>query len=102
MFVLWLVVLDYDRIVDQIGQQRLGVIQGYGVLPQHPPPLLPNGQPSGPDSLQMFNEAVRQQVTILTVSDAFLVMGALTVGLMVVLLVLPERTMPPRIQLAQH
>ena len=93
--------LHYNRVVDQIGQERFGGIQGYGVLPQHPPPLLPNGQPSAPGSLMAFSEAVQQQVTILTASDAFLVMAALTVGLMAVLLVLPERTLPPRIQLAQ-
>ncbi len=94
--------LHSNRLVDQIGQQRYGIIQGYGVLPQHRPPLLPSGQPSAPGSLATFNEAVQQQAMILTASDAFLVMGALTVALMIVLLVLSERTLPPRIQLSQQ
>jgi MFS transporter, DHA2 family, multidrug resistance protein len=35
----------------------------------------------------------------MTAADTFLVLGALTVFLMIVLLVLPIRTLPPRIQL---
>ena len=64
--------------------------------------LLPNGQPRMPGSLEAFGHAVEQQVTILSASDAFLILGALTVFLMVVVMTLPVRTFPPRIHFAKH
>jgi DHA2 family multidrug resistance protein len=45
---------------------------------------------------------VEQQVIILTTSDTFLILGALTVFLMVVVMTLPVRAMPPRIHFAKH
>src|ERR1700733_2698101 len=75
----WRGALPSDRLVDEAGQDRWRVIQGNGVLPQYPPPLLPNGQPRMPGSLEVFGRAVEQQVTILTTSDTFLILGALTV-----------------------
>ena len=98
----WRNALHSDRIMDQAGQDRWRVIQGNGVLPQYPPPLMPDGQPRVLDSLQTFSRLVEQQATILTTSDTFLILGALTVFLMVVVMVLPIRTMPPRIQLAKR
>jgi DHA2 family multidrug resistance protein len=98
----WRNALHSDRIVDEAGQDRWRVIQSNGVLPQYPPPLTPDGQPRVPHSLEAFNHAVEQQVTILTTSDTFLILGALTVFLMVVVMTLPVRTMPPRIQFAKH
>ena len=99
----WRGALHSDRIVDQVGQDRWRLIQAPSpVLPQHPPPLTPTGQPTAPGSLQAFNEAVQQQVTVLTLSDAYLVMAAIAVALTLVLLVLPERSLPPRLQLAKH
>jgi DHA2 family multidrug resistance protein len=71
-------------------------------LPQYPPPLTPNGQPRVPNSLESFSHAVEQQVIILSTSDTFLILGALTVLLMVVVMTLPVRAMPPRIQFAKH
>ena len=64
--------------------------------------LLPDGHPRVADSLRQLNELARQQVLVLTLRDAFIVVGAVVVGLMVVLLVLPVRTYPPRIALAKH
>ena len=52
--------------------------------------------------LEAFGHAVAQQVTILSASDTFLILGALTVFLMVVVMTLPIRTMPPRIHLANQ
>ena len=78
------------------------MIQSNGVLPQYPPPLTPNGQPRVPDSLEAFSHAVEQQVAILSASDTFLILGALTVFLMVVVMTLPVRTLPPRIHFAKH
>jgi MFS transporter, DHA2 family, multidrug resistance protein len=49
-----------------------------------------------------LNQLARQQVLVLTLRDAFLVVGAVVVGLMLVLLVLPVRTYPPRIALTKH
>jgi len=98
----WRGALHSDRIVDEVGQDRWRVIQSYGVLPQYPPPLLPDGRPRAPGSLEAFSHAVEQQVTILTTSDTFLILGALTVFLMVVVMTLPVRTMPPRIQFAKN
>jgi DHA2 family multidrug resistance protein len=98
----WRDALHSDRIVDQVGQDRWRVIQGNGVLPQYPPPLMPDGQPRAPGSLEAFSHAVAQQVTILSTSDTFLILGALTVFLMVVVMTLPVRTMPPRIHFAKR
>jgi DHA2 family multidrug resistance protein len=98
----WRNALHSDRIIDQVGQDRWRVIQSNGVLPQYPPPLTPDGQPRAPNSLEAFSHAVKQQVAILSTSDTFLILGALTVFLMVVVMTLPVRTMPPRIQFAKH
>jgi MFS transporter, DHA2 family, multidrug resistance protein len=98
----WRNALHSDRIIDEAGQDRWRVIQGNGVLPQYPPPLLPDGQPRVPNSLATFSHAVEQQAVILSTSDTFLILGALTVFLMVVVMTLPVRTFPPRIQFAKH
>jgi DHA2 family multidrug resistance protein len=98
----WRNALHSDRIIDEAGQDRWRVIQSNGVLLQYPAPLTPNGQPRVPGSLEAFGRAVEQQVTILSTSDTFLILGALTVFLMVVVMTLPVRTMPPRIQFAKH
>jgi MFS transporter, DHA2 family, multidrug resistance protein len=94
--------LHYNRIVDQVGQERFATIQASGLIPGNPPPLLPNGQPTAPGSLEAFSRSVEVQAAVLTVSDIFMVVAGLTVFLMVVLLVLPTRTYPPRIALAQQ
>jgi MFS transporter, DHA2 family, multidrug resistance protein len=98
----WRNALHSNRIIDEAGQDRWRVIQSNGVLPQYPPPLTPDGQPRVPNSLQAFSHAVQQQVTILSTSDTFLILGALTVFLMVVVMTLPVRTVPPRIHFAKH
>jgi DHA2 family multidrug resistance protein len=78
------------------------VIQSNGVLPQYPAPLTPGGRPRVPGSLEAFSHAVQQQVTILSTSDTFLILGGLSVFLMVVVMTLPVRAMPPRIHFAKH
>ena len=98
----WRNALHSDRIIDEAGQDRWRVIQSNGVLPQYPPPLTPDGQPRVPHSLEAFSHAVEQQVTILSTSDTFLILGALTVFLMVVVMTLPVRTVPPRILFAKR
>ena len=101
LIMRWRGALHYNRIVDQIGQDRFSVIQAPALVPGSPPPLLPNGQPRFPGSLDVLSAAVRQQATVLSLRDAFLVLAALTIGLMIVVLFLPERTYPPRIALAR-
>jgi DHA2 family multidrug resistance protein len=98
----WRNALHSDRIIDEAGQDRWRVIQSNGVLPQYPPPLLPDGQPRVPNSLGSFSHAVEQQAMILSTSDTFLILGALTVFLMVVVMTLPVRTVPPRILFAKR
>jgi DHA2 family multidrug resistance protein len=98
----WRNALHSDRIIDEAGQDRWRVLQSNGVLPQYPTPLLPDGQPRIPNGLGIFSHAVEQQAMILSTSDSFLILGALTVFLMVVVMTLPVRTVPPRILFAKH
>jgi MFS transporter, DHA2 family, multidrug resistance protein len=98
----WRGAFHSEQIVNQIGLSRYSTIQSNGVLANLPPPLLPNGHPRTSDSLQALAATVQQQVTIMTTADTYLVLAALTVLLMVVLLVLPVRTLPPRILLAKQ
>jgi MFS transporter, DHA2 family, multidrug resistance protein len=98
----WRGALHSDRIIDQIGQNRFRNVQSNGILQNVPTPLLPNGDPRAPDSLQAFATAVQQQVTIMTAADTFLILGALTVLLMIVVVLLPVRTLPPRLLLAKR
>jgi DHA2 family multidrug resistance protein len=98
----WRSALHSDRIIDEAGQDRWRVIQSNGVLPQYPPPLMPDGRLRAPGSLEAFSHVVEQQVTILSTSDTFLILGALTVFLMVVVMTLPVRTVPPRIHFAKQ
>jgi MFS transporter, DHA2 family, multidrug resistance protein len=97
----WRNALHSDRIIDQAGQDRWRVLQSNGVLPQYPPPLTSAGRPRVPNSLEAFRHAVEQQAAILSTSDTFLILGALTVFLMVVVMTLPVRTVPPRILFAK-
>jgi DHA2 family multidrug resistance protein len=94
--------LHFNRLADEVGQDRWRVIQGNGVLPQYPAPLTPGGRPRVPGSLEAFGHALQQQVTILSASDTFLILGALSVFLMLLVMTLPVRTMPPRIHFATH
>ena len=93
----WRGALHSDRLVDRIGLDHFRLSKASGLLQGGRYPLLPNGQPSGPGSLTTFAAAVQEQAMILTASDTFLIIGAIVVALMLVLLVLPERTIPPRL-----
>ncbi len=101
LIMRWRGALHYNRIVDQSGQNRYSVIQGPMLIPGNPPPLLPNGTPRFPGSLDIFMREVQQQAMVLSFKDVFLVLAVLTLTLMVVVLFLPERTPPPRIALAR-
>ena len=97
----WRGALHSDRLTDQIGEDRFRTIQGAGVLHGNPPPLLGDGTPRSPHALDDFYRAVETQVRVLTISDMFVVLGCICVGLIVLVMVLPERTYPPRIALAK-
>jgi len=97
----WRDALHSDRLVDQTGENWFRTIQAHSLRLQNPAPLLPNGQPSASGSLQRFAHMVEQQVSVLTTADTFLVLGALCVIYMLVALVLPLRTYPPRILFAK-
>jgi MFS transporter, DHA2 family, multidrug resistance protein len=75
--------LHSDRIIDQIGQHRFALPRGVGAL-------------------QALSDAVRQQVTVMTTADTFLILAALTIFLMIVVVLLPVRSLPPRLELAQR
>lgn len=91
--------LHSTRITEQLGQERFSLLQGHGTLTGGAAPLLPNGTPSSPDSLALLYNTVSQQVSVLTISDLYLVLAG--VGLLLILLVfiLPTRSYPPRIAL---
>jgi DHA2 family multidrug resistance protein len=98
----WRGALHSDRIVDQIGQNRFRTVESNGILQNVPTPLLPNGHPRAPGALQAFAAAVQEQVTIMTAADTFLILGALTALLMIIVVLLPVRTLPPRLLLANR
>ncbi len=98
----WRGAFHSDRISDQIGQQRFQVIQAQGLVPGNLPPLLPNGDPRVAGALGALQTAVQAQVTVMSLSDAFVVFAVVTAALMIVVWVLAERTYPPRIALARQ
>ena len=75
----WRGALHTDRLAAQFGLDRF---------------RLPHADLSG------IMRTIEQQSAVMTLSDSFLVMAALIVTLMVVLLVVPVRTYPPRIVFA--
>ncbi|GBQ21307.1 MFS transporter [Tanticharoenia sakaeratensis] len=89
--------LHSNRLADQLGRERFRTYQAHGVSWQHPAPLLPNGTPRAPQSVLAFREELSKQATVLAISDAFLVFAGVAVIMLVVLLILPVRTYPPRI-----
>ena len=93
----WRGALHSDRLADQAGLDRFRLSQASGLVPGGAYPLLPDGQPRTPGSLEAFARALEQQAMILTASDTFLVLACIVVALMVVVLALPERTVPPRL-----
>ena len=89
--------LHYNRLVDQLGERMSGLAQLHGL-----------GAPSGASlaggglNLSVISRALQTEAAVMTLSDTFLTIGAMTVGMMVILLVLPERTYPPRIVFAKN
>ncbi len=88
--------LHYNRLIDQLGARMSRLTQLHGL-----------GAPAGGTlaggglNLPVVSRAVQTEAMVMSLSDTFLVIGALTVGMMLILLVLPERTYPPRIVFAK-
>ena len=97
----WRGALHSERLVDQIGLNCFRTMEAQGLPTQDPALLLPNGTPRAAGGLERFAEAVTQQVHVLTTADAYLVMAALIVVFMALVVVLPERTYPPRVLFAK-
>jgi DHA2 family multidrug resistance protein len=93
--------LHSDRLVDQVGQNWFRITQPQRFVPRAPVWLLPNDHPGAANSLQQFAHLIAQQAGVMTYADAFLVMAALCVAFMLMTLVLPVRTDPPRILFAR-
>ena len=82
LIMRWRGGLHHNRIVDQSGQGSFNILQRHD-----------------PASIAAFRSTVEAQATVLTLSDAFLVIAclALALALAAVLAVLPVRTFSPRI-----
>lgn len=102
LIMRWRGALHSDRITDQMGQTRYQVIQAQGLIPGNLPPLLPNGQPRFPDALSALQRTAQAQVTVMSLSDAFIIFAVMTAALLLVVWLLAERTYPPRIALTQE
>jgi DHA2 family multidrug resistance protein len=97
----WRGALHSERLVDQIGLNRFLTIEAHGLLPRDPTLLPPNATPGAAGSLERLAEAVTQQVQVLTTADTYLVMAALILAFMALVVILPERTYPPRVLFAK-
>jgi MFS transporter, DHA2 family, multidrug resistance protein len=98
----WRGSLHSDRIIDQIGQDRFRVLQHDGGISAVPIPPFAHALPRAPHGLQALSDAVRQQAAVMTTADTFLILAALTVFLMVVVVVLPVRSLPPGVEPARQ
>ena len=92
--------LHSDRIVDQLGQNRFELAMNTASFGVPPTPTNP-APASSADLVQALSLAVQQQVTVLSIADTYLILGVLTALLMVVVVLLPVYTPPPRIALAR-
>jgi MFS transporter, DHA2 family, multidrug resistance protein len=94
LIVRWRGALHYNRLADNAGLNRFGALRDGGIVPL--------GLPGSDTGVTAYRSAVRLQAAVLTLSDGFLVIVALGIFLAAVLLVLPERTLPPRIEFAKR
>jgi DHA2 family multidrug resistance protein len=93
LIVRWRGALHYNRLADNAGLNRFGSLRDAGVVP--------SGLPGSDGGVTAYRAAIRLQATVLTLSDGFLVIVALGLFLIAVLLILPVRTYPPRIEFAK-
>nr|WP_294914748.1 MFS transporter [uncultured Neokomagataea sp.] len=93
--------LHSDRLTDHLGQERFRLWQGENPALQYPTPLLPNGIPRSPVSVRYQAYELAHQTRALVLSDVYLVVAGLVIFLIFLVLLVPERTYPPRIALAK-
>ena len=91
--------LHQSRILDNIGQNRIA-LQQQGLLPTGTPE--PGGQGATAHALQALYAVVQREVAVLVTIDTFVVFSGLVVFMLIVLAILPERTYPPKVLLAQN
>lgn len=91
--------LHGERILDTLGQNRIALAQ-VGLLPASALRPAPGGG-AGASALRALEAAAQREVATLTTIDTYLMAAGLALGLLVLALVLPERTLPPRLALAQ-
>jgi DHA2 family multidrug resistance protein len=91
--------LHSTRLLESAGTRRFSVIQASGIDVQHLPPLLPAGVPRSADSLATFAHTIDVQSAVMVISDDYLLLAGIAAIIFAVLLVLPQRTWPPRIAL---
>jgi DHA2 family multidrug resistance protein len=89
--------LHSDRLIDQLGQNRFQLAQNSQGLSDAAARLVPGG---GPGGSQALSATIQQQVTILSAGDTYLILAGITACLVIITIILPARTLPPRIQLA--
>ena len=93
--------LHATRLLERAGGHRFAIIQAPAIDPRFLPPLLPNGAPRSAESLSAFRQSLSIQQAVLVTSDQYLILAGLAVVMLLVLLILPTRTYPPRIALAR-
>ena len=92
--------LHQDRILDTLGQNRIALAQAER-LPAVVLRPMPGGAGPGGPALRALGAAVRAQATTLTTIDTYVMFAAVAAALLVLVAVLPQRTLPPRLALAQ-
>ena len=98
----WRGALHQDRILDALGQNRIALAQA-GRLPAAVLRPMPGGSGSGPGApaLRALRAAVQAQTTTLVTIDTYVLFAAVAMALLVLVALLPQRTLPPRLALAQ-
>lgn len=100
----WRGALHRTRIVENLGQSRLDLarlaqLPGAGAPPVRGPGT-PGASPTGAAAAAL-DRAVNLQTATLTTIDDFLLLGGLALCLLLLVALLPQRTYPPRIALAE-
>lgn len=78
--------LHSTRITEQLGQEHFRLLQGHGM-------------PGSSENLALLSNSVNQQVSVLTLSDLYLVLAGIGCLLILLVFILPVRSYPPRIAL---
>lgn len=93
--------LHSTRLIERAGTHAFSLLRGQAAWTRNAPPMMPDGTPRAADSIRAFHETLTAEQTVLVVSDQYLVLACLAGIVLLVLIVLPVRTYPPRIALAK-